>query len=110
MNGLEALDNMIETFDCGGYQPATIGCKDGAFKEVFSTELPIIERELKVNKILKEKKVKLSKIAEWLADNLLKDIKGSTEFYNRYIVNGYMKELTLKEMTLIVEWIKGGSI
>ena len=80
-----------------------------SFKHMKLSEIELfetIERELKVNKILKEKKVDLPQIAEWLADDNLKNIKETTEYYNRYIVNGYMEELTEEEMTLIVELLK----
>lgn len=107
MNGLEAVNKLKnESYcNCSLSDDNKFFCMGGLLKD--SDELKAIERELKVNKLLKAKKVDLPQIAEWLADNNLKDIKGTTEYYNRYIVNGYMKELTEEEMQTIVEWIKG---
>lgn len=99
MNGLEALERL--------YGVVKMSRGEQGLVEFMNPCLEAIGKDLKVLQILKEKKVKLPKIAEWLADNLLKDIKRTTEFYNRYIVNGYMEELTEEEMTLIVDWLKG---
>ena len=94
MNGLEALEDIVLYLNAN--EP----------KGLYLKNIEAIKKELKVNKILKEKKVDLPKIAEWLADNNLKDIKGTTEYYNRYIVNGYMEELTEEEMTAVVELLR----
>lgn len=114
MNGLEALEEMIETFDSGGYQPTTIGCVDGAFKEVFSAELPIIERELKVLQILKEKKVDLAYIRNsvWYYNSNIRIMRIENPniiewLVKQYKFSGMLYQLTLEEMQLIVEWLKG---
>lgn len=101
MDGLEALEEVILTFDCGGYQPVTLGCVDGTFREVFSVEFPIIKNELQVNRILREKNVNLQFIShkiscEYSAQEILEE-------YNAFSV---LTDLTLEEMTLIVEWKK----
>ena len=103
MNGIEALDNMIETFDCGGYHPATIGCKHGAFKEVFGDELPIIELELKVLQILKENSVDLELIDYWRSKTTTLE-----ELLYRYNDRAYdwVGDLTFEEMQLIVDWLE----
>ena len=119
MNGLEALDSMIETFDCGGYHPATLGCKDDLFKEVFSEELPIIKNDLKVLNLLKEKKVDLDHINYWVnivnVENPKKyqiTIEHMVERYNNLYVDLRRKEqhLTQEEMQIIVDWLKGEEI
>lgn len=103
MNGIEALDIMIETFDCGGYHPAIMGCKDGAFKEVFNEELPIIERELKVLQILKENRVDLELIDYWRSRTTT--IEELLYRYNDRACD-WVGDLTFEEMQLIVEYLR----
>ncbi len=96
MNGLEALKE-IKHISCNSLSQLY-----GTIEDAFETEFETIERELKVNQILKEKKVDLPYIQYLIA--IYKEVNS-----NFLILYNYKEanKLTKEEATLIVDWLKG---
>lgn len=105
MNGLEAVNKLKnESYcNCSLSDDNKLFCMGGLLKD--SDELKAIERELKVNQILKEKKVMLALLDKTFDIYHL----NNDELTRQY--NALMRDednlLTEEEMQLIVEWIKG---
>lgn len=107
MNGLEALEKIDMTIRAFNLFNIKFG-KDRYNEDCKSIEEydkchNIIERELKVLQILKEKKVNLDLISTFTID----DIDFILQIYNKNAIEENMEILTKDEVTLIVEWLKG---
>ena len=74
---------------------------------VYGYPLDKIEQDLKVAKILKEKKVNIEYIHNWQKHNKLNTKLTIEDLLVDYKIFGGEKKLTLEEMKLIVEWLKG---
>ena len=100
MNGLEAVNKLKnESYcNCSLSDDNKYFCMGGLLKD--SDELKAIERELKVNQILKEKRVDLY----YISPGSQTTIEEKLEAYN---FSHKLLPLTLEEMQLIVEWLKG---
>ena len=93
MNGNEALERMCK-FNCSATElgPCFRHCE----------EYEAIEKELKVNQILKNKIVDLESFeTDMFIENTIKGLK---DFYNREIIEE--RQLTQEEIQLIVDWIR----
>lgn len=102
MNGLEAVNKLKnESYcNCSLSDDNKFFCMGGLLKD--SDELKAIEREVKVNKLLKEKRVDLAYIQYLIA--IEKNVNSNfLYFYNFRTKN----KLTQEEAQLIVDWLKG---
>lgn len=100
MNGIEALQRMCK-FNCSAIE---IG---SCFRPC--EEHQAIEKELSVLQILKEKKVDLDYLREtldYLREMSIYEEEAYVDRYNHHLMFYPSRQLTLEEMTLIVEWLK----
>ena len=67
-----------------------------------------LEEAIKVLQILKEKKVDLTLITDLMQSKTDKEAKDYLPKYNKAILGGGYKTLTIEEMQLIIDWLKGG--
>lgn len=104
MNGIKALEELKNAeFFVDDDSVCGCTCYYPLQNEDYEENFDIIERELKVNQILKEKQVEIDLITIHIHCNF--SIDHLTEIYNKNIGSSY-QQLTVEEMRLIVDWLK----
>ena len=105
MNGIEALDDICKRI---GYAELNYG---NIVADNYFDEITAIKTELKVNQILKKKKVDLDRVRALLKQ--VEKVDLVLEYYNApYLYhpdkcyNDKTRVLTLEEITSIIDWIK----
>lgn len=105
MNSLEKINDIqyliMETYSDS--EPLTEN-QEGS-KNCFMQYCRDIRKDLKVLNLLKEKRVDL----DWLSFCSSNSIKNTLEIYNKLdgIKDNEKQKLTLEEMALIVDWLRG---
>lgn len=76
----------------------------GTYKKLEERNKMSVEDMDKLLNLLKEKKVDLQELSDYIGEEIN---DGLVRYYNTHIVDGTMEDLTLEEMQLIVDWLKG---
>lgn len=102
LNSLSVLDNGIQSLAQKVYTGKELDRVNAFYKE----HCEIVEKELNVLQILKEKRVDLMLITDIMQSKTDREAKDYLPKYNKAVLGCEGMLLVLEEMTQIVEWLK----